>query len=75
MTPLQKCNSCGGTYHPDQPGGYYHACAPVTVDGKTWTERPDKRDENLVVTGAEKKDGLIVSTVKVKSEGKGASTV
>lgn len=72
----RKCNSCGGVYKPDQPGGYYHACPMVTADGgKTWTERPDKRDENIVVTGTETKDGLVVTTVKVKSEGKGASTI
>ena len=71
----QKCNSCGGTYYPDQDGSYYHACAPFSIDGKTWIERPDKRDENVVVTGTQKKDGLIVTTVKAKSEGKGASTV
>ena len=23
---ILKCSSCGGTYDPDQPGGYYHIC-------------------------------------------------
>lgn len=69
------CKSCGGKYDPDQAGGYYHACPPITVDGKTWTERLDKRDENIVVTGTEKVEGITVTTVKVKSEGKGASIV
>lgn len=75
MTPMQKCNSCGGIYDPTQPGGYYHACPPVTVDGKKWTENINKRDENVVMPSKPDVAGDTPKTHPIKSEGKGTTAV
>ena len=58
-----KCNSCGGTYPDTTQGGvrYFHACGPIpnplyqpdptkpNFNLQQFIERPNKRDENLIV--------------------------
>lgn len=47
-----RCNACRGEYSDVQTDGaiYAHACGPLPADSKNpERERPDKRDENIVV--------------------------
>lgn len=62
-----KCRACGGSYSDTQPDGseYAHVCGPLPADKKNpERERPDKRDENIVVGAGGKALGI-------KSEGAG----
>jgi hypothetical protein len=71
MTTKLKCGTCGGTYQPIQADGlrYFHACSPVYDPvAKVSRERPDRRDENIVVDGASR-------CVGIRAEGKGAVAV
>lgn len=58
-----RCNTCRGEYSDAMPNGprYFHACPPVRdprlpppaspddEDTRPFIERPDKRDENIIV--------------------------
>lgn len=62
-----KCITCNGTYSDTQADGtlYFHACAPIgTTDRGRAIERPNKRDENLVLDEHGRQHGI-------KAEGRG----
>lgn len=64
-----QCRACDGTYFEMlQDGGpYAHVCGPLPPDKNgVQAERPDKRDENMVVNGAGKLSGI-------RSEGAGVT--
>lgn len=64
-----QCLACGGVYYDQSPEGipYAHACAPLPADKKNpERERPDKRDENIVIATGGKLMGI-------KSEGAGVT--
>lgn len=44
-----KCKTCGGIYTDTFQDGtkYYHACPPIDLSDTKFTERPDRRDENV----------------------------
>lgn len=69
--PFFECITCGGVYqNPLQDGMlYFHACPPIpNRETGQFEERPDKRDENIVLDEATGK-------VRLKSEGKGRRPV
>ena len=67
MSRTFQCQSCGATYPDTQPDGllYFHACGPLPADKNgVQTERPNRRDENIVTSHS----GSIVG---IKAEGDG----
>lgn len=67
IAPVFECLSCGGQYFEASRDGaiYVHVCGPLPVDDKGMLkERPDKRDENLAISGR----GDVVG---IRAEGKG----
>lgn len=52
MSTLFRCNACKATYSDTQRDGSlnFHACAPLPPDKHgVQRERPDKRDENILI--------------------------
>lgn len=56
------CKSCSGEYETVCMDGlyYYHACAPVYSKDGTYTERADKRDENVGTNDDEKGRDVVI---------------